>query len=171
MHTPLIRFARKSDAKREMDAKDVQKQKDRNMILTASEKIVCDVSDEKQQEILDNLEEQFKKVSIRCMSDRRGESLTVESISASFGSILRKDITNVIVSETKKHDGYTISAETQYKPSTAFWIFCVIDLLLICTVVGLIIGFGLTLGLYFYNKSLVSKTLTDTLKRVKDEME
>ena len=119
--------------------------------------------------IYDMLEEEFKKISITVREN--GNCLEAESVNASFGSILRKDISTIKVEENHKKDGYVINCNTVYKPSVAFWIFCVIDFLLISTVIGFIIGFGVTLGLYFYNKSLVEKAVKGALDNVKQNIE
>jgi hypothetical protein len=89
------------------------------MKFEVSERIQTSASKE---EILRGLEEQFKKVSNSVQ--RSGETLTVKSIEASFGSINRSDTTTVELRDTD--DGYLLLANVHYRPSVAFWILLVI---------------------------------------------
>ena len=139
------------------------------MKLTFAQNIKTTVNDETLASITETLEEEFKKVSASARPVNGNIKAT--SINASFGSILRKDVSTITVSENRKKDGYVINCETEYKPSVAFWIFCVIDFILITTVIGFVIGFGATLGLYFYNKSLVEKAVKDALDKIKQNFE
>ena len=132
------------------------------MNLTFSENIKSTVDDATLESIYGALEDEFKKIS--CSVRKSDDFLEATSVNASFGSILRKDVSTIRVSENRKKDGYVINCDTVYKPSVAFWIFCVIDFVLITTVIGFIIGFGTTLGLYFYNKSLVEKAVKGALE-------
>ena len=131
------------------------------MRLVASEKIKCAVSKETQQTILESLEEEFKKISQKCeiVEGRNGDAVKAEMISATFGSINRTDVSTITVAEARKKDGYAINVETEYKPSPIFW---VITLFCCCPV---------SIGMYFYNKTIVQKSIADVLKRVKDENE
>ena len=131
------------------------------MRLVASEKIKCAVSEETQQKILESLEEEFKKVSQKCdiVEGRNGDAVKAEMISATFGSINRTDVSTITVDETRKKDGYTINVETEYKPSPIFW------------VITLCCCWPVSIGMYFYNKTIVQKSIADVLKRVKDENE
>ena len=133
------------------------------MRLVASEKIKCAVSKETQQTILESLEEEFKKISQKCeiVEGRNGDAVKAEMISATFGSINRTDVSTITVAEARKKDGYTINVETEYKPSTFFWIFFIL-----CGC-----GTAVAIGMYFYNKTIVQKSIADVLKRVKDENE
>ena len=139
------------------------------MKLTFAQNIKTTVNDETFASITETLEEEFKKVSASARPVNGNIKAT--SINASFGSILRKDVSTITVSVNRKKDGYVINCETEYKPSVAFWIFCVIDCILITTVIGCVIGFGATLGLYFYNKSLVEKAVKDVLDKIKQNFE
>ena len=137
------------------------------MRLVASEKIKCAVSEETQQKILESLEEEFKKVSQKCelVEGRNGDAVKAEMISATFGSINRTDVSTITVDETRKKDGYTISVETEYKPSILFFAFIGIG------VITCVVGAVVPVGMYFYNKTIVEKSIADVLKRVKDEVE
>jgi hypothetical protein len=137
------------------------------MDLTFSQKVVCAVDDEHRIQIFRALEEEFRKVSIRAFPN--GDTITADGINASFGSILRKDITTVTVNENKT--GYTINCKTAYSPSVMFWVFVGIDIILIGTLIGFVIGIGATLGLYFYNKSLVEKSIRSVLENVSNNIE
>lgn len=139
------------------------------MNLTFSQNIKIDVKEENFDLICNELNDEFKKISEKV--NETDDGLCAESINASFGSILRKDISNISIKENRKHDGYVINCDTVYKPSAAFWIFCVIDFCLVVTVIGFVIAFGVTLGLYFYNKSLVEKAVRGALDKVKQNVE
>lgn len=97
--------------------------------------------------------------------------LEAKSINASFGSILRDDKSIITIRESINKDGYVVNCDTVYKPSVFFWIFFVADIILITTVIGFLVGMGATLGLYFYNKSLVEKAVKDALEKTKQNLE
>ena len=139
------------------------------MNLSFSQNIKIDVTEENFDLICNELNDEFKKISEKV--NETDDGLCAESINASFGSILRKDISNVRIKENRKRDGYIINCDTVYKPSVAFWIFCVIDFFLVVTLIGFVIAFGVTLGLYFYNKSLVEKAVRGALDKVKQNVE
>lgn len=113
--------------------------------------------------------DEFAKISERCIQIK--DKVRCESINASFGSILRNDITIVTISARKKFDGYNITADTEYKPSVFFWIFFAIDILLIETIIGFILGMGITLGLYYYNKKVVVDEIDKALRNLKNQIE
>ncbi len=139
------------------------------MQLTKSEKVKCEVSEQQERNILDVLEIQFKKASNKVSVYRN--QVVADGVNSSFGSILRKDETTVTVKADNKGTGYLLDASIVYKPSVFFWVFVVIDLLLAVTVIGLVIGMAVTLGLYFYNKNLVLNGVADVLKNAKDSIE
>ena len=139
------------------------------MNLSFSQNITAEVNQENYDFISNELYDEFKKISGSVNETDNG--LCAESINASFGSILRKDITDVSIKENRRQNGYVINCETVYKPSVAFWIFCIIDFFLVVTVIGFVIAFGTTLGLYFYNKSLVEKAVRGALDKVKQNVE
>ena len=140
------------------------------MNLSFSQNVKCPVDETTLKTILDSLEDEFKKISIQVVATR-DNGIQATSINASFGSILRKDTSTITVKNNRNNDGYIINCDTVYKPSVAFWIFTVIDFILITTVIGFLIGFGATLGLYFYNKTLVEKGINSTLDKVKQNIE
>ena len=137
------------------------------MKLIASEKGKCAVKAETQQKILDALEEEFKKVSQKCeiVEGRNGDAVKAEMISATFGSINRVDVSTVTVDEARKKDGYTINVETDYKPSPIFFVLLAVSIFFFC------IGAVIPVGMYFYNKTIVQKSIAEVLKHVKDENE
>lgn len=139
------------------------------MQLTKSEKVKCEVSEQQERDILDVLEIQFKKASNKVSIYRN--QVVADGVNSSFGSILREDETTVTVKADNKGTGYLLEASIVYKPSVMFWVFVVIDLLLAVTVIGLVIGMAVTLGLYFYNKNLVLNGVADVLKNAKDSIE
>ena len=139
------------------------------MNLSFSQNIKIDVTEENFDLICNELNDEFKKISEKV--NETDDGLCAESINASFGSILRKDISNVRIKENRKRDGYIINCDTVYKPSVAFWIFCVIDFFLVVTLIGFVIALGVTLGLYFYNKSLVEKAIRGALDKVQQNVE
>ena len=140
------------------------------MKLTFAQNIKTTVNDETLASLNETLEEEFKKVS-GSVRPVNGSNIEATAINASFGSGLRNDVSLITISENRKKDGYVINCETEYKPSLWFWICCVIDLFLFSTVIGGIIGSATTLGLYFYNKSLVEKAVKDALDKVKQNFE
>lgn len=71
------------------------------------------------EEILKFLEESFRKSAETVV--KNGETLTVESVNATFGSINRDDKTIVVVKS--KYEETLIVASVEYKPSIWFWIF------------------------------------------------
>lgn len=139
------------------------------MKLSFAEKIKTTVCEEKENEIKVLLFEEFRRISDNCIEDQK--YLNCSSINASFGSILRNDSTIITMKARKKQDGYNIVADTEYKPSGFFWIFFVIDILLIETIIGFVLGMGITLGLYFYNKKLVAEGIETALRNVKNQIE
>ena len=76
------------------------------------------------EEILKFLEESFRKSAETVV--KNGETLTVESVYATFGSINRDDKTIVVVKS--KCEETLIVASVEYKPSIWFWIFFVCSL-------------------------------------------
>jgi len=137
------------------------------MKILASEKVKCAVSEEMRTKLIDSLEEEFKKVSQKCqvVEERNGDVVKAEMISATFGSINRVDVSTISVEELRKKDGYTISVETDYKPSPIFFVLLAVTLLFFC------VGVVIPVGMYFYNQSIVKKSIAEVLKRVVDENE
>ena len=125
------------------------------MKFEVSERIQTSASKE---EILRGLEEQFKKVSDSVQ--RSGETLTVKSIEASFGSINRSDTTTVELRDTD--DGYLLLANVHYRPSVAFWILLVI---LIFTYILWL----LPIVFYLTQKKTVQTGVQEVFTRIKNE--
>ena len=140
-----------------------------NMKFLTSINVKCEVNEQTEYGIYDSLEKEFTRISENCFIQRN--CIRCDLIHASFGSILRTDSTRVYLEKNKKLDGYNIIAETEYKPSVWFWVFFIIDILLIETVIGFAVGIGITLGLYFYNKNLVIDAINNVLKNIKNEIE
>lgn len=139
------------------------------MKFSSSVSIKSLVDDCNETELRQLVSDEFANISEHCIQMKN--KVRCESINASFGSILRNDITIVSVSPRKKSDGYNITADTEYKPSVFFWIFFAIDILLIETIIGFILGMGITLGLYFYNKKIVVDEIDKALKNLKNQIE
>ena len=115
------------------------------------------------------LEDEFKKISISV--NRSGDTLEATSINASLGSILRKDVSSISINENQS--GYVINCNTVYKPSVMFWIFCIIDLVFFLfdgAYLGFFIGIGVALGLFFYNKTLVTNGIKGALEKVRNNI-
>ena len=139
------------------------------MNFSSSISVKSPVTDACEAELNELIFDEFNRISDCCTNTRNG--IRCDSINASFGSILRKDSTTVSIQTRKKADGYNITANTEYKPSVFFWIFFIIDILLIETIIGFILGMGVTLGLYFYNKKLVVNEIENVLKNIKNQIE
>ena len=139
------------------------------MKFSSSISIKSPISDEYAAELNTAISDEFSRISDKSFYVRT--KFRCESINASFGSILRNDVTVVSFSPRKKADGYNIVAETEFKPSGFFWVFFVIDILLIETIIGFILGMGITLGLYFYNKKIVVEEIEKAMKNIKNQVE
>lgn len=140
------------------------------MNLSFSTKINTPTNEASLSFLRETLGREFNKIS---QSIWFKDSITLEakSINASFGSILRDDKSIVSIKESINRDGYVVNCDMVYKPSGYFWIFFVFDIFLLTTVVGFLVGMGSTIGLYFYNKTLVEKAIKDALEKVKQNLE
>ena len=85
------------------------------------------MNEQSESEIYDSFAKEFTRISENCSIQR--DCIRCDLIHASFGSILRTDITRIYLETNKKQDGYRIIAETEYKPSFWLWIFFIIDIL------------------------------------------
>ena len=139
------------------------------MLLSSSINIKTEFQEQYENEIYDCLETEFSRISNNCYN--YSGIIHCDSINASFGSILRTDKTHISVKKRDTHGGYVVTACTEYKPSCWFWLFFVIDILLIETIIGFIAGMAVTLGLYFYNKNLVVDAVKNALQNVKNKIE
>lgn len=112
-----------------------------------------------QPEMLDVLEEQFKKVAERVQ--REGQGIVVESVEAGFVAV-RADRT--IVRVIQKENGCLCVAEVNYRPSGWFWIeiFCLLftGVLWIAPIIS-----------FAVQKGKVKEAVQNVLKRVRDETE
>lgn len=93
--------------------------------------------------------------------ERSSSGVTAEKLDP-FWSGLRRDST---LFECKSNGVMTlITASTHYTPSKRFWFWMLFD----CFVPGL--GWLITLGIYFYQKRVVRRAVSETLGRVKNEV-
>lgn len=113
-----------------------------------------------QEELLNALEKQFKKVAES--AQRTGQTIEAKSIEASFGSINREDTT--VVSMTKVDDGWLVVADVNYRPSIAFWVILIIGLF--TWVLWL-----LPVAVYMIQKNSVRTAITECLQRLKNEFD
>ena len=132
------------------------------MKFSNSIKVKCEPGDSTKVALIGAAEGELRRIADSCVEN--DGIIAVDGINNSFGSILRNDKTIVRVKPSHKGDGYLLEAETEFKPSVWFWIFFAIDIILIETVIGFVVGMGITLGLYFYNKNLVQDGLKQALQ-------
>ena len=111
-----------------------------------------------------------RSISLSCRN-AGNNTIETESVNTTFGSILRNDNTSIVFRPNRRNNGYLIEAQVNYRPSIWFWIFFTIDILLVETIIGFVVGMGVTLGLYFYHKKIVSESLSEALKNAAREME
>jgi hypothetical protein len=112
-------------------------------------------------EVLETIEEQFRKVSGRVEND--GIEVRAYKIAASFGSANRNDVTTVAIKP--KGDGFLLIANTDYSPSG----FMFILLIILFFTTGF--GFFIPIAFYILNKSSVVEAIGRSLKCVRDELE
>lgn len=122
-------------------------------------------SNDVETELRQTLLEELRRISLECHESGE-DCIEVVSVNATFGSILRNDNTRVKYYPNRSRNGYTLVAEVNYRPSVWFWIFLAIDILLVETIIGFVIGIALTLGIYFYHKKIVAESLRDALRNV-----
>ena len=139
------------------------------MLFSNSVKIKCESTEINYSKLQDIVFSEFKRISDNCFNN--DNQISAAGINTTFGSILRNDTTTVRINAANDGCEYLIDTETIYKPSVFFWIFFIIDILLIETVIGFIAGMGITLGLYFYNKKIVVDEINSALKNLKNKLE
>ena len=83
-------------------------------------------------------------------------------VQGTFGSINRKDTTRLTIKQ--KQDGWVVTADTDYKPSTWFWILLVITIL---TLWGVLIS----VGIYWWQRTIVKGAIENALKNLADDLE
>jgi len=128
------------------------------MKITVTERIKTSKS---KSVIIDELRESFEKVAENVNEIDSG--VAVESINATFGSINRKDTTEITIKE--KDNGFLMTAEVTYKPSVVFWI------LLAITIWFAVVGAVIPVGFYLWHKKLVREEIEKTFKNVRYEVE
>ena len=120
-------------------------------------------------ELRNTVEQEMRRVADSVRATRK--EVLVEGVNNTFGSILRNDRTSIRIKPSRKGDGIVAEADTVYNPSAWFWVFLVIDILLIETVIGFVVGMALTLGLYFHNKNLVQNAVRQALENAARSVE
>ncbi len=138
------------------------------MVLSNSVKVKCAVNDSALAELRKTTVREMVRIAAGCVD--LDDAVSVSGINNSFGSILRNDVTTIRITPSKDSDGYVLEAITRYTPSVFFWIFFILDLLLTVTIIGVVIGLGATLGLYFYNKNLVQEGIKQALSNISNTM-
>lgn len=110
--------------------------------------------------VISKLEEKFRRVANRVT--KRGNTLDVYAIQATFGSINRTDIT--VVRLEPRDYGFLCVADVYYRPSGAFWILLMI---LVFT------AFGWLLPIFFYlnQQKMVRSAIEDVFTLAKNEVE
>lgn len=108
--------------------------------------------------LIEELAQQFTKSAKNV--ERVGEGLRVTTIIDTFGAINRNDTTTVSVRPVP--GGQMVVAEVDYKPSLYFWILL---LILLFTAFGWIFP----VAFFFYNKTVVEKSIQATLQRVRNQ--
>lgn len=101
---------------------------------------------------------QFEKIARSVERETLG--FTAEGIEATFGSVNRKDTTQVSV--RSKDGDCLVVAEVHYRPSGVFWLLLI---LLLFSWVGWLIP----IGFYLYQKGTVRTAVENALDRVKVE--
>jgi hypothetical protein len=113
-------------------------------------------------EVLEIIESAFRNVSDETKLD--GNTIKANSIDATFGSINRSDTT--VISVVKKDDGYLLIADTNYKPSTMFWVFLALDVVGSAAGGAGILGFIIQFYFYFSHKKRVVNEIDRTLNNI-----
>ena len=140
------------------------------MLFSLTENVKLEISGENDRILADALFEALRRISLSCRKTSEN-TIEAESVNATFGSILRNDNTSVVFRPNRRGDGYHIEAQVNYRPSIWFWIFFVLDIILIETVIGFVVGMTVTLGLYFYHKKIVTESLREALQNAIREVE
>jgi hypothetical protein len=106
------------------------------------------------------VEQQFRKVSGHVV--RSDQNVTATGIEASFGSINRSS--RAVCSVRSNGSKGIITAEVEYKPSFAFWVFFIPGLFTL-------LGWLLPLAFYVLQKNTVRAAVEAVFQRVKNECE
>ncbi|MCI5779211.1 MAG: hypothetical protein MR051_05280 [Lentisphaeria bacterium] len=132
------------------------------MVFSLTETVTTEISGDSEEALEEALFAELRRISCSCRI-ASARTIEVESVNASFGSILRNDDTVVTLRPHRRGRGYVMEARVRYRPSVWFWLFLAGDLLLLEVLVGFL-GLVLTLGLYFYNRKLVADALSTALR-------
>ena len=127
------------------------------MKFTTTQKLRTRASEEA---VLSAITEAFRPISESV--NQGNHFVEATQIQATFGSINRKDTTRLTLKQ--KQDGWTITADTDFKPSTWFWILLVLTIL---TVWGVLIP----VGIYWWQKTIVKGAIENALKQIADDLE
>ena len=138
------------------------------MKFSNSIKVKCETDENTKIVLMEAVMREMRRIAADCVEN--DGVISVSGVNNSFGSILRDDTTVVRIKPAHTGGGFLLEAETEFKPSVWFWIFFVIDILLIETIIGFILGMGATLGLYFYNKNLVQNGLKQALENAAENL-
>jgi hypothetical protein len=106
------------------------------------------------------LEMQLRKISGQVA--RSGQSITATRIEASFGSINRSS--TAVCSARSNGSRGILTADVEYRPSLAFWIFFIMGLFTM-------LGWLIPLVFYILQKSTVRSAIEAAFRRVKTECE
>jgi len=128
----------------------------KSMRFELSETITTNASE---QEILNILSDQFKKVADSV--SKWENTLSIKKINSFFG-FFRSD--SSIIRIKKNHGNFLLTAEVDYRPSGWFWVILIITLF---TYVGWLIP----LIFFFYQKRTVRESIQDVFSRVKNEFQ
>lgn len=110
--------------------------------------------------VLSAIMEIFKPISESV--EQGNHFVEARQIQATFGSINRKDVTRLTLK--RKQDGWTVTADTDFKPSLWFWILLILTIL---TVWGVLIS----IGIYWWQKTIVKGAVENALKQLADDVE
>lgn len=126
----------------------------KSMKSELSETITTNASE---QEILNILSDQFKKVADSV--SQKGNILSVKKINSFFG-FFRSDSSIIRIKEN--NGSFLLTADVDYRPSGLFWVILILTLF---TYVGWLIP----LIFFFYQKRTVRESIQDVFSRVKNE--
>jgi hypothetical protein len=127
------------------------------MKFTTTQKLKTGASEDA---VFSAIREVFKPISESV--EQGNHFVEARQIQATFGSINRKDVTRLTLK--RKQDGWTVTADTDFKPSVWFWILLILTIL---TVWGVLIS----VGIYWWQKTIVKGAVENALKQLSDDLE
>lgn len=127
------------------------------MEFTLTEKIITGADILKIKRVL---KENFEDIAQSVTSTK--SKLEVRGVHNTFGSINRKDITEVKIK--RMDSGFLIKCHVKYKTSFAFWIILLITIFTY-------LFWLIPIIMFLYHKTLVKNSLQEVLKNSKDELE